>query len=145
MKHLFTTILIFIFTITLTNMYVGAVDVDSISGIADVFTNIISSARYIAGGVLVVMVAYGVWKSSMALGDPRGLEGAKQTWTYAIYGFFIIMGVYIILSIAASIFGVSFNPLGGLGGALQELIGLPASSQTSGGGSMDIYNRPAGH
>lgn len=129
MEHLLITTLIFLFMIVVTPAYVGAVDTTSVSGIADVFTNVISSARYVAGGVLVIMVAYGVVKSSMALGDPRGLEGAKQTWTYAIYGFFIIMGVYIILSIAASVFGVSFNPLGGLGGALQELVGLPGSHQ----------------
>jgi hypothetical protein len=37
----------------------------------------------------------------MALGDPRKLQGARQTLTYAVFGFGIIMfffaGVYFIL------------------------------------------------
>jgi hypothetical protein len=96
-----------------------------------IFNKIFNIALISAGGAFVAMVAYGVWKSSLAAGDPRGLEGAKSTWTYALYGFFIVVGVFAILLIIASILGVSpFSPGGlvaKLMGAINELLGVQGS------------------
>jgi len=75
-----------------------------------------------AGLVLVAMIAYGVWKSSLAAGDPRGLEGAKSTWTYALYGFFIVVGVFAIIMIIEGIIGISSGASGGLVGKLIDAI-----------------------
>lgn len=58
------------------------------------------------GIVLVAVAAYGIIKSSLAAGDPRGLEGAKQTWTYAIYGFAVIVLFFAIFAIAQRLLGI---------------------------------------
>ena len=81
-----------------------------ITGIVDVAGRVVNIAMMVAGIVLVTMVAYGVWKSSLATGDPRGLEGAKQTWTYALYGFFIVVGAFAAFVIIAGALGISINP-----------------------------------
>ncbi len=61
----------------------------------------------------------------MATGDPRGLEGAKQTWTYAVYGFFVVVGFTAIIMIIGKLLGINLSPSGFLGnvsGALNSLI-----------------------
>jgi L-cystine uptake protein TcyP (sodium:dicarboxylate symporter family) len=70
--------------------------------IENVFNIVVS----VVGIVLVAVLAYGIWKSSMSLGDPRGLEGAKQTWTYALFGFAVIVLFFVIFSFLTGIFGI---------------------------------------
>ena len=95
-----------------------------------VLIRIINVSMISAGAVLVVMIAYGVWKSSLATGDPRGLEGAKNTWSYALYGFFIVVGAFAIIMIIEGIVGIS----GGgefsnkFVNALNELLGIQSTS-----------------
>jgi hypothetical protein len=81
-----------------------------LSSIVNVAGRVLNIAVGVAGLVLVVMVAYGVWKSSLASGDPRGLEGAKLTWTYALYGFFIVVGFFAAVLIISRLIGVSLSP-----------------------------------
>ncbi len=52
------------------------------------------------------MIAYGIIKGSLAAGDPRGLEGAKGTWTYAVYGFLIVVLSFVIVSIIRTFLGL---------------------------------------
>lgn len=78
--------------------------------VLDIAGRILNIAVGVAGIVLVAMVAYGVWKSSLSVGDPRGLEGAKQTWTYALYGFFIIVGSFAAFLIMTGILGITLSP-----------------------------------
>ena len=71
------------------------------------------------GGALVIMIAYGIIKASLATGDPRGLEGAKSTWSYALFGFFVIvLSWFLILFI-------------------RRLLGMSAGSDLSPGGFID--------
>lgn len=96
-----------------------------LSSLFSIAGNILNVAVSVAGIVLVIMIAYGVWKSSMAVGDPRGLEGAKQTWTYAIYGFFVVVGFTAGVIIIGHLLGVDLRPSGFLGSvssAFGELI-----------------------
>ncbi len=64
-----------------------------------------------SAAVLIIMIAYGIIKGSLAAGDPRGLEGAKGTWTYAIYGFLIIVLSMLIVRIIRGRLGLS-GPFG---------------------------------
>jgi hypothetical protein len=101
----------------------AAADFSDFSGIGDIIGRIINIALLAAGGILVAMIAYGVWKSSLAVGDPRGLEGAKSTWTYALYGFFVVIGVFAIYAIITGVIGISAGggPSGLIGKALDAL------------------------
>jgi len=47
----------------------------------------------------------------MAMGNPQGLEGAKNTWTYAVYGLAIVIGAGTLLTIIGGIFGINLNPV----------------------------------
>lgn len=89
-----------------------------------VVENAIKVLITVAGLALVAMVGYGVWKSSMATGDSRALEGAKSTWAYALYGFFIVVGAMALLGILSVILGVNVNGtfVSGIVGALNELL-----------------------
>ncbi len=76
------------------------------------------------GGMLIVFILYGAIKAVQAQGDPKMLEGAKQTWTWAIFGALIILvaitGVTIIYRILGSPLG-PLDILGKLNSALQSL------------------------
>jgi len=87
---------------------------------------------YVAAIVMVAMIAFGVWKSSMAIGDPRGLESAKQTWTYALFGFMVIVLFFVIFNIVARLFGVTSlggprSILGKVFEAIESLISVPSN------------------
>lgn len=92
-------------------------DPPTFSELEPIINRIVNVLMMSAGLVLVAMIAYGVWKSSLATGDPRGLEGAKSTWTYAIYGFFIVVGSLAIVMIVEGILGFSSG-----GGFIHNLI-----------------------
>jgi hypothetical protein len=100
-------------------------DPPELSSLVDIARRTLNIAVMVSGIVLVAIIAYGVWKSSMATGDPRGLEGAKQTWTYALYGFLIVVAFFSIFIIITSALGITLSPgalLTGVSGALNALI-----------------------
>ncbi len=108
----------------------------SLSLLQSILENTFNIVVIAVGGVLVAVVAYGIWKSSLSLGDPRGLEGAKQTWTYALYGFMVIILFFVVFTIVTGFFGVSSlgnpkNILGEVFKAINELIGIPPHYSTN--------------
>lgn len=60
---------------------------------------------FLVGIVFVVVVAYGAWKASTATGDPRGLDSAKSTWSYAIFGLLVVAGFFALYTIISGLFG----------------------------------------
>lgn len=76
---------------------------------------------YSAAAVFIFMVGYGIWKSSLATGDPRGFAGAKQTWSYALFGFVIVAGFIVIMTIIASLVGKGNAFSGGIEGIVDEM------------------------
>jgi hypothetical protein len=73
--------------------------------VVDVLENALIIAIGVVGVVFVAMIGYGAIKANMAAGDPRGLQGGKQTWTNAIIGFGIVVAVYVVINIAVSLLG----------------------------------------
>ncbi|OGC50954.1 hypothetical protein A2716_02875 [candidate division WWE3 bacterium RIFCSPHIGHO2_01_FULL_40_23] len=61
----------------------------------------------VSGSVFVLMVFYAAVKFSLSQGDPKGIEGAKATLTWAVIGFLVVIGVYVIFAILTGILGVS--------------------------------------
>lgn len=89
------------------------------SNLAGIYTRIINIFIGAAASVLVIMIAYGIIKGSMSMGDPRGLEGAKGTWTYAIYGFLVVVLSFMIFSLVRNaVDGTSGEP----GGFFENII-----------------------
>ncbi|MFC1700260.1 hypothetical protein ACFLZ4_01275 [Patescibacteria group bacterium] len=122
------------FTLNISVVYAADLENDpSLGALAGIFGNIFNIAVGLAGLVFVIMLGYGVAKASMALGDPEGLEGAKSTWTYALFGLFIVVGVLVIVSLIAGAFGVSsYSPgtlLQNAASALEDLILVPSRAE----------------
>lgn len=110
---------------------VGSLENPELSQIIPIIGRIFSIALWVAGIIFVAVVGYGVWKSAMAAGNPQGLEGAKNTWTYAVYGLAIVVGAGTLLTIIGGIFGINLNPASLFGDLimdpLYELAGLSSS------------------
>ncbi len=63
----------------------------------------------------------------MALGNPRGLDAAKQTWTYGLYGFLIVVGYISIYTIITRLLGngpLHGGFLGAINDGLNALVGV---------------------
>ena len=59
------------------------------------------------GAALVVTIIYGAIKVSMSLGDPKGLAGAKNTWTFAVVGAAIILFSFVIYIVLCAAIGIT--------------------------------------
>jgi hypothetical protein len=74
-------------------------------------TALFNIAAIAAAAVFVCFVIYGAIKASMALGDPKALKGAHQTWIYAAVGAAVILLAGAILLIIMTILGVDVGEL----------------------------------
>lgn len=91
--------------------YAEDIDPPGFDKLKEILSRIIGLFLAASAAVLVIMIAYGIIKGSLAAGDPRGLEGAKGTWTYAIYGFFVVILSMIIVTIIRGQLGLT-GPFG---------------------------------
>jgi len=72
-------------------------DVAQLSDLQDVFGNVVGVALGFAGVVLFIMLLVGGFRYITAGGDPKGVEGAKKTLTYAIGGMVLIALSFLII------------------------------------------------
>ena len=70
------------------------------------FMRVINTLVLSSGAMFVIMILFGAIKLSMAMGDPKGFDAAKGTMTWAVIGFLIVVGVFVILTIVTKIFGI---------------------------------------
>ena len=90
-------------------------DPAKLSDLNKVFENVVNVALAFAGIVLFVMLIIGGFKYITAGGDPKGIEGAKKTLTYAIAGIVLVAVSFLILNFIASFTGANitdFNIIG---------------------------------
>jgi hypothetical protein len=108
----------------------------SFGDLSGIVARIINILIFASTAALIVMIAYGVIKGSMSMGDPRGLEGAKSTWTYAVYGFLIVVFSFVIFSLVANTVGGTSGEYTGFFGKITEALDdlLKIGSETSSGG-----------
>lgn len=66
---------------------------------------VISFLIIMGGFMLAVVIVLGAIKMMTALGDPKGLRSAAQTWTFGLVGFFIVIGVFALIIMLNSAFG----------------------------------------
>lgn len=80
--------------------------VATLKGLEAVFNNVISVVLALAGIVLFIMLLSGGFKYITSGGDPKGIEGAKKTLTYAIGGMILLAMAFLILRFIQEFTGV---------------------------------------
>ena len=75
------------------------------------FARLLNIAVWLAGAAFVIMVLMTAYKYSTAQGDPKAMQGAKNTLTYAVYGLMVVIGLFSIALIAGNLLGVG-GPIG---------------------------------
>lgn len=82
---------------------------DRVATIADlepIFGRVVSAALGLAGIVLFVLLLRGGFKYITSGGDPKAVESAQKTLTYAIIGLVLILVSFLILVLIKTITGV---------------------------------------
>jgi hypothetical protein len=72
-----------------------------------VFQNVVNAALMFSGVVAVGFIIWSGIKMINSGGDPKQVQGARQTLTYAIIGLIVILLSFFIVSLVSNIFGVS--------------------------------------
>lgn len=70
------------------------------------FENVVTAAFLFAGIIALIFIVLSGIKFLTSGGDPKQLEGAKNTLTYAILGFILILLSFAILNFISQIAGV---------------------------------------
>lgn len=70
-----------------------------------VFENVVTFLLALGGIVLFLMLLSGGFKYLTSGGDPKAVESAKNTLTYAIGGFILLAFSYLILVIIGTLTG----------------------------------------
>ena len=73
---------------------------------------VVNLGLILVGAVLIIMIVMGAIKMATALGDPKGLQGANLTWTYAVIGAFIVLASITLISILNNVFDLGIGLLG---------------------------------
>lgn len=77
-----------------------------LSDLEGVFGNVVSLLLGLAGIALFIMLVVGGFKYITAGGDPKGIDSAKKTLTYAIGGMVLIALGFLILQFIKQFTGV---------------------------------------
>jgi hypothetical protein len=81
-------------------------NVPTLQNLEGVFSNVLSILLGIAGIAFFILLLSSGFKFITSGGDPKGVEGAKHTLTYAIIGLVLIIASYLILLLIKEITGI---------------------------------------
>lgn len=81
-------------------------NVANFSDLEGIFSNVLSILLGVAGIAFFILLLSAGFKFITSGGDPKALEGAKKTLTYAIGGFILIILSYLILLLITELTGV---------------------------------------
>jgi len=90
-------------------------DPAKLSDLNKVFENVVNVALAFAGIVLFIVLIIGGFRYITAGGDPKGIEGARKTLTYAIAGIVLVALAFLIIQFIESFTGArvtEFNIIG---------------------------------
>src|ERR1035437_2852414 len=73
-----------------------------------VFNNIVDWAIALAGTVAVFFIIFAGFKFLTSGGDPKQVEGARKTLTYAIAGLIVVFLAFAIIKLIGTIIGATF-------------------------------------
>jgi glucose uptake protein GlcU len=81
-------------------------DVPQLSDLEGVFANVVKVALGFGGIALFIMLLIGGFKYLTAGEDPKAVEEARKTLTYAIGGLVLVAAAYLILVFIKQITGI---------------------------------------
>lgn len=81
-------------------------NVATLQDLEGLFSNVVNIILGIAGVTFFVLLLSSGFKFITSGGDPKALEGAKKTLTFAIGGLILIIASYLILVLIKEITGV---------------------------------------
>ena len=79
----------------------------ALSELNTVFSNVVEVALWFGGIILFIMLLVGGFKYITSGGDPKSVEGAKRTLTFAIVGFVLLASAFLILRFIAYFTGAN--------------------------------------
>ena len=131
-----TVLYVFIFYVFSPFLFAANLDEPTLGEVRPLLVNVMNWLVFLVGIVFVLVVAYGAWKASTATGDPRGLDSAKSTWNYAIFGLLIIVGFFALFTIVSGLFGfkIGFTEIfDGIFDGISKLtdLAIPGSTPTN--------------
>lgn len=77
-----------------------------ISDLGEVYGNLVSAILGFAGITLFILLLIGGFKFITSGGDPKAVEGARKTISYAIMGLVVLLLSFLILVLIKAITGV---------------------------------------
>lgn len=81
-------------------------DVATIQGLECVFYNISATLIPLAGIAVFVMLMVGALKMITAGGEPKAVQKASQTITFAVVGLVALLGIWFVLKLIFQITGI---------------------------------------
>jgi len=81
-------------------------NVATLQDLEGLFSNVVNIILGIAGIAFFILLLSSGFKFITSGGDPKALEGAKKTLTYAIAGLILIIASYLILLLIKELTGV---------------------------------------
>ena len=81
-------------------------DVPSLGCLAQIIVNIINFAFVFLGAVTILILLFGAIKFITSAGDPKAIQGAQKTMTYAIVGAIVVLASFIIINIFTTALGL---------------------------------------
>lgn len=81
--------------------------VATLQGLECAFGNIVSIVLALSGIVLFIMLLTGGFKYLTSGGDPKAVDAARNTLTYAIGGLVVLVLAYVVLLLIKTITGVN--------------------------------------
>ena len=82
-------------------------DVATIQGLECLVANVLSVAVSLIGVAILVMLVLGAYRILTSGGDPKAVEGGKNTITYAILGLILALSAWFILQLIARFTGAN--------------------------------------
>ena len=83
----------------------GTGDAAQLGDLEGIFQRALGAALGLGGILLFIMLVAGGFKYMTAGGDPKKIEDAQHTLTYAIVGLLLVAGAYLILVLINTITG----------------------------------------
>jgi len=77
----------------------------TLSGLEIIFTSVVKSLLALGAIALFILLVTSGFKYLTSAGDPKAVEGAKKTLTYAIGGFVALLFSYLILRVIGQLTG----------------------------------------
>jgi len=78
-----------------------------ISDLTVLFDKVVSAALGFAGIVLFVLLVTGGFQYITSGGDPKAVDSAQKTITYAVLGLILVLASYLILVVISKVTGAT--------------------------------------